>query len=194
MSPEMRIGGGIWKGRKIYSFGSGYRPTSGIVKKSLFDTLAEGIGGSRFLDLFAGCGAVGLEALSRSAELVCFIENDNSRVNVLKRNLEKLGVEQGLWEILALDYSRALGLLRDRAETFDYIFADPPYDGPPPQRILGDIVASRILAGDGVVVYEAARKDGKSLLESAPVELYPLRERLLGGTALIFFRWRQSQQ
>jgi len=190
----MRIGGGTWKGRKISSFGGGYRPTSGIVKKSLFDTLGEGIEGSRFLDVFAGAGAVGLEALSRHADFVCFIENDNSRVNVLKRNLEKLGVEQGLWEILALDYSRALGLLRDRGETFDYLFVDPPYDGPPPQRILGDIVASRTLAEDGVVVFEAARKVGRSLLENAPVELYPLRERLLGGTALIFFRWRRSQQ
>jgi len=186
----MRIGGGIWKGRVISTFGGGYRPTAGIVKKSLFDILAVELEGSRFLDLFAGSGAVGLEALSRGADFVCFVENSPSRANVLRKNIERLNGEQGGTEVLAMDYAYALQALMKRREIFDIIYVDPPYSGVVLSRILGDIAASRILDSDGLIVYESARKDIRKILETMPEELYPLRERDLGGTALIFIRWR----
>lgn len=192
MSPEIRIAGGRFKGRRLTSFGGTYRPTAAIVKKSLFDILGEDIESSRFLDLFAGSGAVGLEALSRGAGFVCFVESDPARAAVVRKNLDALGVEGSWTELFICDYSQALRKLGKRAGSFNIVYVDPPYKGTVPRRILADIVASRVLDSDGVVVFETARRDVRRLLENAPIELYPLRERALGGSALVFFRWRNK--
>lgn len=194
MSPEIRIGGGTWKGRKIYTFSGGYRPTTALVKKSLFDTIGVEIEGSRFLDLFAGAGAVGIEALSRGASFVTFIENDLARIKILERNMERLEIERKSVEILPMDYSYALTKLRGREVSFDFIYTDPPYDVTVPQRILGNIVASRVLAEDGLLIYETVRNDVRDILEKAPQEIYPVRERDHGGTALLIFRWRDAEK
>ena len=193
MSPELRIIAGIFKGRKISSVASGYRPTAAIVKKSLFDMLGEDVRDSRFLDLFSGTGAVGLEALSRGAGFVCFVENDWSRIKVLNENLKKLEIDSGSFEIMGRDYIPALQQMKDTGETFDIIYIDPPYHGTIPRRILGDVVTSKVLAEDGLIVYEAARNDSREILTTAPGELYPLKERDHGGTALLFFRWRELE-
>ncbi len=192
MSPEMRIIGGAYKGRKITSLGEGYRPTTAIIKRSLFDTLGPDIEGSRFLDLFAGCGAIGLEALSRGAGFVCFVEREITRVASISRNLDKLGIEDNRFELLGFDYSNALSKLRDRNEIFDYIYTDPPYEGTEPKRILGDISTSKVLAEDGIIVYETARRDTRRIAEAVPRSLWPLKERTHGGTALVFLRWREQ--
>ena len=188
----MRIIGGTYKGHRISTFGGGYRPTSGIIKKSLFDIIAAEVESSRFLDIFAGSGAVGLEALSRGAEYVCFIENHHSRVNVLRENIQKLGIDKSCCEILPMDYAYALQALLGRREKFDIIFIDPPYSTIMPGRILGEVVASHVLAPDGIIILEGARKDSRKTLDAMPEELYPVREQDHGGTALIFFRWRDS--
>jgi len=193
LSPDMRIIAGMWKGRKISSFSSGYRPTAAVVKKSLFDTIGADIEDAGFLDLFAGAGAVGLEALSRGARFVCFVENNDSRVGVLRRNLDTLGARRDSFGVFGVDYLGALQMLRDREAVFDFIYVDPPYKGPAPRRILAEIVASRVLAEGGLLILEADRRNGREVLDSAPEELYPLRERLHGGTALIFFRWRRNE-
>jgi 16S rRNA (guanine966-N2)-methyltransferase len=188
----MRIIAGAYKGHKISTFGGGYRPTSAIIKKSLFDIIAAEIEGSRFLDMFAGSGAVGLEALSRGAEYVCFIENSKSHVNVLRENVERLEIDKGSYEILPMDYAYALQSLMERRETFDIIFVDPPYSAIMPGRILGEVVESRVLAPDGILVLEGARVDSRKTLDAMPRELYPVREQDHGGTALIFFRWHNA--
>jgi 16S rRNA (guanine966-N2)-methyltransferase len=193
MSPEIRIGGGCYKGRPISSFAGNYRPTAAIVKKSLFDTLGDDIDDSRFLDLFAGCGAVGLEAISRDAGFVCFVDNNAARVAALRKNLQRLEVPREAWEIIAADFSSALHLLRERSARFDFIYVDPPYNEMVPRRILGDLVTSNALADDGLIIFEASKQSAGSVAQSTPEELYPIRERMLGGTALIFFRWRASR-
>ena len=190
MTPEIRIGSGQFKGQRISSRGAGYRPTSGIVKKSLFDILADDLDESRFLDLFAGSGAVGVEALSRGAKYVCFVECNASRVNVIKKNIEKMGIAKEFVEVLQMDYALALELLRKRKASFDLIYVDPPYGELEPARILGDIATSRVLSEDGAVIFESTKRDVRKIIESIPESLYPFRERALGSTALIFLRWR----
>jgi 16S rRNA (guanine966-N2)-methyltransferase len=192
MSPEMRIVGGVWCGRNISTFSEGYRPTAAVVKKSLFDTLAPYIEESRFLDLFAGSGAVGIEALSRGAAYAGFVENNSSRSAVLKKNLVSLGVEKSRHKVYEKDYLNALDFLRANHETFDLIFVDPPYNQTVPKRILGDIVTAGILEPDGWIIYEGARKEAREILASTPDELYPSRKKFLGGTVLILFQWRES--
>ena len=192
MSPELKIIGGKWRNRKISTMSGAYRPTTGIVKKSLFDILGADIVDASFLDLFAGSGAVGLEAMSRGANPVSFVEQSLPAINILKENLERLRAEKGTYEIIWQDYIKALGELRNKQSTFDYIFVDPPYHDTLPHRILGDVAFAKILAEDGLLIYEAARNDARGVLEKAPPELYPLREVDHGGTAILLFRWRDA--
>jgi len=193
MSPELRIIGGKWRNHKIGSMSGGYRPTQAKVKKSLFDILGPDLIDSTFLDLFAGTGAVGLEALSRGADKVSFVEDSLPRINILKENLAKLRAEEGTYEIFWEDYLKALDVMRKREAKFDYIFIDPPYHNTLPHRILGDVAHAGILAIDGLLIYEAARKGIREILEKVPAELYPMREVDHGGTALLFFRLRDER-
>lgn len=194
MTPEMRINGGTWKGRRIATFSGNYRPTTGIIKKSLFDSIGADIEGSRFLDLFAGSGAIGIEALSRGAEFVTFIESGWPQVTILQKNLNKLEAVRISYEIMPMDYTIALSKLREREAGFGFIYCDPPYKGYIPRQILGNIVTSGVLAQNGFLIYEAARKDVRDILEKLPDELYPVREREHGGTAVLFFRWRDAEK
>jgi len=194
MSPEMRIIAGALKGRKISTLSGGYRPTTGIVKKSLFDVIGRDVEDATFLDLFAGAGAVGIEALSRGAGHVCFVESHFSAVIVLGKNLEKLSIEPSDYDIISLDYSRALDQLREKRREFDLIYVDPPYQTIVPKRILSDLAFSRVLTDDGIIVYEAAQLEARDILKTIPPELYPLRESVHGGTALIYIRWRESEK
>ena len=190
----MRINGGMWKGRRITTFSGDYRPTTGIIKKSLFDSIGADIEGSRFLDLFAGSGAIGIEALSRGAEFVTFIESEWPHVKTIQKNLNKLEAERISYEIIPMDYKFALSKLREREAGFGYIYCDPPYEGFISRQILGNVVTSGVLAKNGFLIYESARKDVRDILENLPNELYPVREREHGGTALLIIRWSDAEK
>ncbi|MCX6646574.1 MAG: 16S rRNA (guanine(966)-N(2))-methyltransferase RsmD [bacterium] len=192
MSPEIRIGGGGWKGRKVRTISGDYRPTTGIIKKSFFDSIGDDIEGSRFLDLFAGTGALGIEALSRGADFVVFIEKEWRQVKALQENLKNLEADQKSHEIIAMDYAYALSKLRERDLRFDLVYADPPYEGFVPRQVLGNIVTSGVLADDGLLIYETSSRIVRDILENVPEELYPVKERVHGGTALLHFRWRNK--
>ncbi len=103
------------------------RPTQSIVKRSLFDTLGSFIEDAKVLDIFAGSGAVGFEALSRGAEKVVFIDKSRDAVSVIKENARKIGLGMDVVEVIKADFKRGLNLLIDRKEVFDFVFADPPY-------------------------------------------------------------------
>lgn len=194
MSPEIRIGGGDWKGRKVRTILGDYRPTTGIIKKSLFDSISGDINDARFLDLFAGTGAVGIEALSRGAEFAAFVENEWAQIRALQQNLNNLDADRNSYEIVAMDYAYALSKLRERDVRFDFIYADPPYGAILPRQVLGNIAASGVLDDDGLLIYEASVKEVRDILETVPEELYPVRERKHGGTALLVFRWRNAEK
>ncbi len=194
MSPDMRINAGKYKGRKIASVDSGdYRPTTGIIKKCLFDMIGEDITDSRFLDLFCGTGPVGIEALSRGSGFVAFLDSDHSRTWTLEKNLDKLGIDRDSIKVITNDFADGLQKLMDQEYSFDLIYIDPPYNSISPGRILGAIVQSRVLEKSGLIIYEAGRNEVKELLGETPSELYPLKERVHGGTALVFFRWRDEE-
>jgi 16S rRNA (guanine(966)-N(2))-methyltransferase RsmD len=117
-----RILAGRWKGR-VLQVPRDARPTSSRAREALFDILQDRVRGSRFLDLFAGSGAVGLEALSRGASAAVFVERDS---RALERNLATLGAAEE-FEIVRDDARDAICALERRGETFDLVFADPPY-------------------------------------------------------------------
>jgi 16S rRNA (guanine(966)-N(2))-methyltransferase RsmD len=126
----MRIEGGTALGRVLQTpGGKNTRPTDGRTREMLFNSLGERVVSARFLDLYAGSGAVGLEALSRGAEFVVFVEQEHAAIRALRQNLKILG-----WEEKALVWGgnvrSALPKLDENGEKFDLIFADPPFTLP----------------------------------------------------------------
>ncbi len=127
----MRVIAGIYRSRILKSLkGLALRPTSDRLRETLFNVLAPNIAGSRFVDLFAGTGAIGIEALSRGAAEVIFIENHAPAVNLIRRNFESLGINTGA-TVLTVDALRGLAMLASRKQPsaggYDYVFLDPPY-------------------------------------------------------------------
>lgn len=120
---ELRIIGGAWRGRRFrFAPLEGLRPSPDRVRETLFNWLRDQIVGSRCLDLFAGSGALGIEALSRGAAQVVFVDRESAAVRELKANLALLGATNG--EAMRAD---ALQFLRGAPRTFDIVFLDPPF-------------------------------------------------------------------
>lgn len=126
MSSEIKVSGGILKDKKIRVLKQGnYRITMEQVRKSVFDKIGEKIVGSRFLDLFAGSGIVGIEAISYGADKVVFVENHLRAVKLIRDNIKSLGIENKA-EVLYKDVF--IFLKKPSFEKYDIIFADPPYE------------------------------------------------------------------
>ncbi len=142
----MRVIAGRLGGRRLRApRGRITRPTSDRVREALFATLGE-LAGARVLDLFAGTGALGIEALSRGAGHAVFVERDANASRVLHANLTALGIEPELGEVRRGDAFAALRSARARQETYDLIFIDPPYSrardwGPELSAILPSLLA-----------------------------------------------------
>lgn len=126
----LRILGGRWKGRLIQTPPDSItRPTQGIVRAALFNICQGEVAGARVLDLCAGSGAVGLEALSRGATLVFFVEMHPKAARVIRHNLEQLASGSEA-VVLEMDAERACRWLLSRGYLFDLIYVDPPYAKP----------------------------------------------------------------
>jgi 16S rRNA (guanine966-N2)-methyltransferase len=188
----MRVIAGTYRSRILKSLkGLALRPTSDRLRETLFNVLAPNIAGSRFVDLFAGTGAIGIEALSRGAAEIVFIENHPPSVTLIRRNLESLGINTGA-TVLAVDALRGLALLAARKNSgtpaFDCVFFDPPYAAAEDySRVLEFLGSADLLAPGGMVVAEHRRKF--DLREEAG-ELRRFRVLKQGDAALSFYRRR----
>ncbi len=149
----MQILAGLYKGRKIKSSSSlAIRPCSSRVKKSLFDTLTARIDfeGASILDLFAGFGSLGFEALSRGASTVCFVDQHVDALKALKATALQLGVQESV-KIVNGD---VLAFLRRATGPFDLLFCDPPYSWPDYDRLIDSIFSDTLLACEGFLLVE----------------------------------------
>ena len=206
----MRVVGGEWRGRPLVApAGRGARPTSDKVREAMFDVLlalqevraggdaapaAGPLGGHVVLDLFAGTGALGIEALSRGAGACTFVEHERAALRALRANLERLGVTVGARDrreegddgraararVLAADARRALRADARRGARYTLLFADPPYDRyaevrPALARLLGPLLAPR-----AVLVIETAAGTAAGL----PWTI--VREKRYGDTRVTF--------
>jgi 16S rRNA (guanine(966)-N(2))-methyltransferase RsmD len=152
-----RIIGGEGKGRRLESVkGQATRPTASRVRQTLFDILASRVPGSRFLDAFAGSGGVGLEALSRGASRVVFVEHARDAVTVLKRNVGRMGSAAA--EVYRQDALVALAAFADAGRRFDLIYVDPPYQGDLYEAVLEQVGRTALLEDDGRLVAEHFHK------------------------------------
>jgi 16S rRNA (guanine966-N2)-methyltransferase len=160
----MRVVGGKYRGRRIKSMPKRadtklLRPTTERVKESVFYILNNYLEGVKFLDLFAGTGAVGIEALSRGASKVVFVENDRRFCNLIRENLCSLRVPPERYEIICGDYTEALKRLAKRGEKFDFIYADPPYEKGYYTRIVNMVKNLGLLDEDGLLILEEPKKN-----------------------------------
>jgi len=153
----MRIISGIYKGRQL-AFPRHIRPTQEKVRQAIFNTLAGVWEGARVLDLFAGSGALGLEALSRGARDAVFIERDKRSLAVLSQNAEKLGVGEAA-QIFLKNTGLALLILEKKQRFFDVVFADPPYHKGLAKKTLQTLGAGGILANRSFVIIEHGRQE-----------------------------------
>lgn len=180
----VRIHAGIYKGRKLKTVSSPeVRPTTARVKLSFFDIMQDEIRETVFLDGFGGGGNIGIEALSRGAEYVVFIEQLPEALRVLKHNLEKIGVPPEHFRIVRGEYNRCVIQLARENYKFDIVFLDPPYallDYANPLKVL---YKRNILKDNGIVVLE---RPSDVRIPDKYFECY--RTHDLGRKSLDFFR------
>lgn len=173
--------------------GDTVRPTQDMVRQALFSSLAAQIPGCRFLDLFAGSGAVGLEAWSRGAALVCWVETDGRVFSVLQENIRVLcGSDAGKtadqeWRAVRGDVFRTLEGMKGAGE-FDLVFADPPYDQNGSarwaMRLLEALAASPLLVAKGFFVMEQSREEPEAVHHAWD----RVTMKTYGGTRLTVYR------
>ena len=181
----MRIIGGEYRSRLIaMPKGVDIRPTQDRVREAVFNIIGD-VNDKAVLDLFAGSGAFGIEALSRGAARAVFVDNNSRCVDTVRANLESLGIDEYRYDIIRANAISIFPRLKKEEERFDLVFIDPPYYKDIARKSLINIDSYDILTQIGVVVVEHFKKD--SLL--APVgTLFQEKERLYGDTAITIFR------
>jgi 16S rRNA (guanine966-N2)-methyltransferase len=177
----MRIIGGEKKGKRILVPKKGVRPTKGIVREAVVQVIHDKIKSARILDIFAGSGALGLEALSRGADQCVFIERHPA---ILQKNIDNI-VPNKKTSVIRSDFARALKRLR--GHHFSIIFLDPPYAKNYVERTIALIIANSLLERHGVVVIEHDPEERFFL----PEEYEIFRHRSYGDTAVTFMRQKE---
>jgi len=179
----VRVISGSARGRVLKVPKGNIRPLSGQAKEALFNILALRIVDSNFLDLFAGSGAVGIEALSREARLAIFVEIDRKSVQCIRENLELLKFDDRA-EVYAIAADRALKILSKKQAKFDIIFLGAPYGSPELNKCLTLIGSAEILNENSVVIAEHRTK---TRLENQYGKLIQFREERYGDTTFTFY-------
>lgn len=174
----MQVIAGQAKGRKLRApSGLTTRPTPSRVREALFSILGERIVDARVLDLFAGSGALGIEALSRGAGHVTFVEHDRRALEALRRNTAFFPPER--LEILATKGEQALALLARRRAAFDIVLIDPPFEAGLWAPVVRSLIDNRLLAADALVVCEHPKQ-----VELPPLDLSVVKTRRYGDVML----------
>src|SRR5262245_35249129 len=182
----MRIIAGQFRSRHLKSTPpTGTRPTSDKLRETLFNILGVSVRGCTFLDGCAGVGAIGLEAISRGAETVVFVEQSRKASRMIRENLKALDIGQG-FRILELDVVKALDVCASDGMRFDIAFLDPPYDRDDIyQDVLDRFEQHSLLQSEGLLIFEHSRKKG---LPESSGNLPQYRRLDQGDSALSFYR------
>ena len=182
----MRIIAGKYRSRTLRSLkGHALRPTSDRLRETLFNILGPAVQGAAFIDLYAGTGAVGIEALSRGARSAYFVEQHAPAAVLIRRNLDSLGIGKEA-DILGVDVVRGLERLEARHTHADFIFLDPPYAAAEEyEKVLEYLGESPLLAPGGRIIAEHLKK---RVLPQRIGELELARVVAQGDAALSFYR------
>lgn len=186
----MKIIAGTYKGRNFY-MPEGIRPTQNLTRKALFDFLGQDLTGLTFLDLFAGSGGVGLEALSRGAQKVTFVEKDERSSELIRENLGLLGVpllgsnRQAVYEMVEADAFASIKRFAAGGRKFDIVFADPPYDLGLAKKMLKTLGAYDIVTANCIVVIQHEKEE---ILPESQGNLVRSEQRKYGSTVLSIYK------
>jgi 16S rRNA (guanine966-N2)-methyltransferase len=182
----MRIISGAHRGQRLQTLkGNKLRPTSDQMRETLFDVLGPGIAGLRFLDAYAGSGAVGIEALSRGVSDVVFIEHNRAANEMIRKNLAALNIQAG-FRLLSCKVLAGIEKLNDEGRPFDFLFLDPPYSEITEyHHALRQLGRSRLLQPASLVIAEHSRH---YFLEEKYGRLVCMRVIQHGDTQLAFYR------
>lgn len=180
----MKIIAGIYRGLKLRSLpGKEIRPTPGRIREAIFDIISNKIVGAEFLDLFSGTGAVGIEAISRGAKKVTFVEIDVRAVNLIKENL-KIIYKDSLPTIIRNNSLQAIKSLNINQIKFDIVFLDPPYFKNYYLKTLQEIDKSTIINEGGlIIVQHSTNVEVKSDFKN----IFFLKERKYGNSKITIF-------
>ncbi|HST20722.1 MAG TPA: 16S rRNA (guanine(966)-N(2))-methyltransferase RsmD [Blastocatellia bacterium] len=184
-SGVVRIIGGSYRGRRLRAVeGLAVRPTSDRLRETLFNILAPRIEGNRFLDICAGSGAVGLEALSRGASEATFIDNSRRACSVIEANLQALGIKREA-TVINRDAVAALKRFAEESKQFDIAFLDPPYASGIYDSLMHTLATTALLSDDAIVIVEHR---AKAPPESQYNDLKLFRELKQGESAIAFYK------
>ncbi len=179
----VRVISGSARGLKLNTPGDDrVRPTTDRVKESMFNIVQDWVYDSQVLDLFAGSGALGIEALSRGASQAVFCDNSLDSIKIIKSNIEKARLADRS-QIVSGDFKRCLRDMEAKNQSFDMIFVDPPYYEGLFEEVLDTIRSCKILKKDGIVIVEHDAK--KPIGQVEGLEVY--KEKKYGITMLTFY-------
>lgn len=181
---RLRIIAGALKGRvMLVPENPDTRPTRDMVREALFDILSGSIVNANFLDLYAGTGAVGIEAWSRGAKNVTLVDNSVFQIKTIKEIATSFGIVEEI-EIVKNDSGRFLAECVNLGRKFDIVFCDPPYDQTPLTLLKTLVSIPELLKPDGILIFEHERDVE---YEEAYLGLHKFKERKYGGTMLSFY-------
>lgn len=187
----VRIIGGRWRGRKlVFTEAEGLRPTGDRIRETLFNWLATHIEGTRCLDLFAGSGALGLEALSRGASYCDFVDNSRAALQQVRQHLQTLdSLDSGSCHL-----SSALEFLQTAATPYDIVFIDPPFRLQLVNQVIAALSQRHLLSENALVYVETASSDP---MPAVPEEWKLHRDKVAGAVSYRLFvinqAWRSTQ-
>ncbi|MGI6576255.1 MAG: 16S rRNA (guanine(966)-N(2))-methyltransferase RsmD [bacterium] len=187
----MRVIAGLAKGRLLCCpKGKTIRPTSDRVKEALFNIIINWVDGAQVLDLFAGTGSLGIEALSRGARQAIFVDRDQESIKLIKKNLERTGLlAQAI--VYRKDALVFLQYIARKGNVFDLIFSDPPYGKVLANRIIQLVAGGSLLHSAGLLIVEHSPR------ESLPAQIMNLglwQQRSYGDTVLSFYRCASGEE
>jgi len=181
----LRIIAGRFRGRRLGVVRGAMRPTADRVREAVFNILGPGLEGVRVLDLFAGTGALGIEALSRGAREAIFVEHSSTSLQVLRNNLASCDL-LATTQVLPLAVPRALKQLAAQKQQFELIFLDPPYGQGLAAQTLELLAQSPLLSSEVRIVVEHGRHDP---LPALCHSLIQVDQRRYGDTLISFYTW-----
>ncbi len=183
----MRIIGGSAKGTKLKTpKGASVRPTADRVKEALFSIIAPRLPGSVFLDLFAGSGAVGIEALSRGAGECVFVENKKENTALIKENLSKTGLSK-YSRVIFKDTKKAINILARQAFKADLIYLDPPYVSQEIPEVINQLLEMNIFNENSLTIVEHSHRNVR-WMEKLATSLHFTAQKKYGDTCLTFIQ------
>lgn len=170
--------------------GMDVRPTTDRIKETLFNILSPYVYGTDFLDLFAGSGGIGIEALSRGAVSCVFVDNFKESERCVRKNLETTRLGDTA-EFMFCDAAEAIGRLYRSGKRFDIIFMDPPYNCQWEQKVLERLKEFPVLKEDGMIIVEASADTGFDYAEDLGFTVS--REKSYGSNKHVFLKWSENE-